>query len=82
MLIYWVRYRIHAAFVPGMTVGESSQREPNTTQEAMLLQGFDCVARTTWIKTTVISEKRAQENLIGPNQVDQEHAHFFANLCQ
>lgn len=66
-----------------MTPRDAFQREPSTTQSAMLLQRFDGIVGTGWIIATRRRQKWRQRHLISPNE---QHEHEFhpavtASLC-
>lgn len=57
-----------------MTPRDAFQREPPTTQSAMLLQRFDGIVGTGWIIATRRRQKWRQRHLISPNE---QHEHKF-----
>jgi hypothetical protein len=61
-------YEIHAALMPGVTAQEPSRSEPDTPDATVSFDGFDGVFGATGVKTAVVPQKGADDDLIGVNK--------------
>jgi hypothetical protein len=59
------------ARVPGMTPADPADTSPGTGDRSVLLNRTDEVMTARWLKSTLLSENRAQENLVKPNARNQ-----------
>jgi hypothetical protein len=61
--------------MPGVATEQATQGEPEAGTYTVDLNRCDGITGATGVKTAVIAEKRAQENLIGPHHCDQQLSH-------
>ncbi len=68
--------------MPGVTAGQSTQCQPEPSQDTVGLKRADGVGRTTGMISAMIPQKRAEQVLIGPKKENQDIAHCPTSLLQ
>ena len=77
-----VRFAGHGIKAPGMprvTLAEAPKAQIQAANRSVGLDCLDGVVGATRIKATMITEEGADEELVAPDQDDQDLAHSFAN---
>jgi len=62
------RNRIDATGMPGMAFGQATAGQHAALEGAMRADCFGCVIGTAWIKTAILSQKRADAQFVESQQ--------------
>ena len=71
-----------ATRMPRMAFAEAHGRKHNAFPGAMLTQCFHCVIRAARIKAAILTQERADPQLIRPEQQHQQFVHGVAIRCE
>jgi hypothetical protein len=67
-LLFRFRYGIDSPLVPGVAAGETLDCQPETSGGAVSLHCLNGIGGTTRVETTVLSDKRTEDHLVGSDQ--------------
>src|SRR5450830_1091424 len=73
--IVFGRDRIEAARMPGMAFAEAAHRQPRAARGAMGLDRLDRVMRAAGIKAAALAQHGREQQLVGPQQQDEQAFH-------
>ena len=59
--------RIKATWMERVTTSEAPGRQPATANHPVSLQRFECVVRAAWMKSTLVTDEWAQDELVESN---------------
>ena len=76
------RYWIEPALAKRLTTRKTFQREPTAFENTMNVERLHRVLGATGVKTTVLTQQRADKTLIESQQRYQCLAHQLGNLCR
>lgn len=66
------RNRIDPSRMPGVASQQASDAEPAAAQHPMVFHGFHRILRAARVEAAVVSEKRAQKQLIGADRATHD----------
>lgn len=66
------RYRINPAFVKGVATRDAPDAEPGALEDTVQFNRLDRVLRTCRVVAAVITEKRADQQLVATYQHDEQ----------
>src|SRR5690606_16296861 len=70
------RYRVMARGAPGMTTADPAHRKPQAAREALGPNRLDGIFGARGLKTAVVAEQGAQQQLVAADQEDRDAAHM------
>jgi hypothetical protein len=80
MWIFW--HEVYAAFMPGVAFQDSSRAQLNTADQAVFLDGFLSVVRTTGVEAALAANQQAQGELVDGNQLDGDSVQHLSGLAR